>query len=98
MNIIYECEICFYRSRDKKKVQECEAQGSKHKFSVGQKVLFLFGPLGDKIWMKATVEFIRFRKRTHAVSYRLKSHDEKLPAHIHNHALITSERNVRSIS
>lgn len=93
MNTIYECEICFFQSRDKERVEKCESQKKKNRFFIGDKIEFFF----DDKWIKATIIGIIFRKQTHFASYRVKSEDNQLPLHMKNRSLPVPEVNIKKI-
>jgi len=94
LNTIHECEICFFQSRIKERVEKCEAQQKKNKFSVGDKIEFFF----DDKSIKGAISGIVFRKQTHFVSYRIKSEDPQLPLHMRNRPWPVPEVNVKKIN
>ena len=94
MNIIYECEVCFFQSRNKKDVEVCEATEKKNRFSLGDEIEFFF----DDNWIKGTIVGITFRKRTHFASYRIKSEDPQLPLHMRGRPWPVPEANIKKIS
>lgn len=65
MKIIYECEICGFRSQNKEEVQRCEAQGAKNKFSVGEEVEYRH----IKQWERVKVQSVLFFEKTHRIKY-----------------------------
>lgn len=95
MNIIYECEICGFRSRNKILVEKCEAIGDKHGLPLGTEVEFW---IGYGTLMKGKIVSRIFRKRNHVVSYRIISNDITTPNFCRGRELTVPYKNVRSVS
>ena len=97
----YECPICYYKSRNKEKIERCLAQGRKNRYQVGQKVEFHFVGQNNydfrKEWYRAEVRRINFGKLNHRVSYTILLTDSDLPPTYHGREIKIPEPYVRAI-
>ena len=97
----YECPICHHMSKDKKRIEDCLAQGKKNLYKADQKVEFRF--VGQaryelrKIWFKAEIKGMTFRKTNHGISYLIFLSDSELPSSLYGRKLSIPEGYIRPI-
>lgn len=73
----YSCEVCGLSSENEEAVRQCEELGSKAKYSVGQRVTFLYKPHRDRLEITGEITNIHFEEKTHKVSYTIFVEEDK---------------------
>ena len=64
MTKLSRCDTCGFMSENEDDVRQCEKQDKEVKYTVGQRVTFMFG-----IWVEGEIRHVAFGLGTHKVSY-----------------------------